>query len=388
MQKTSESTDCKSSRESADVTTMHATALLALLAAAQSSRALSLARPRAATKRTVLRGGSTIDAAPVKRITNFVDRNFFVCGMVASVAVAGLSPGPGQTCEKFVGKYAVATIFVLSGLGLKLSELKKAATNTKLNSLTQGANLLAFPALMLPVISLLRKTSLDGRLLDGLLVTSCLPTTVNMCVALTQASDGDVAAALTNAVIGNLLGVVVTPALVFALMQKSVQLPPAAQVARSLGAKVALPVFVGQLLRRSSSIRSMLEKRKTLAKRAQELALLSVVWCAFSAAFGKGLGVSGSDLAALLVGLPFLHVAILRLCLKVGRTQFPEREATAFAFCASHKTLAFGLPLIRTLFEGSPDLAYYCAPIMVLHPAQLFIGSLFAPGLKERNVTP
>ena len=364
---------------------MHSTALLALLAAVQSSRALSLARPRATTKRTVLRGGSTIDAAPVKRITTFVDRNFFVCGMVASVAVAGLSPGPGQACEKFVGRYAVATIFVLSGLGLKLAELKKAATNLKLNGLTQGANLLAFPALMLPVISLLRKTSLDGRLLDGLLVTSCLPTTVNMCVALTQASDGDVAAALTNAVIGNLLGVVVTPALVFALMQKAVQLPPAAQVARSLGAKVALPVFVGQLLRRSSYIRSMLEKRKTLAKRAQELALLSVVWCAFSAAFGKGLGVSGSDLAALLVGLPLLHVLVLRLCLKIGRTQFPEREATAFAFCASHKTLAFGLPLIRTLFEGSPDLAYYCAPIMVLHPAQLFIGSLFAPGLKERN---
>ena len=245
--------------------------------------------------------------------------------------------------------------------------------------------MIAFPALMLPVISLLRKTSLDGRLLDGLLVTSCLPTTVNMCVALTQASDGDVAAALTNAVIGNLLGVVVTPALVFALMQKSIQLPPASIVAKSLGAKVALPVFVGQLLRRSSFVRSQLEKRKTLAKRAQELALLSVVWCAFSAAFGKGLGVSGSDLAALLVGLPLLHVVILRLCLRVGRTQFQEREATAFAFCASHKTLAFGLPLIRTLFEGSPDLAYYCAPIMVLHPAQLFIGSLFAPGLKERN---
>ena len=384
MQKTTESTDCKSSSESADVRTMHSTALLALLAAAQSSRALSLARPRL-TKRTALRGGSTIDAAPVKRVAAFVDRNFFVCGMVASVAVAGLSPAPGQACEKFVGKYAVATIFVLSGLGLKLAELKKAATNTKLNGLTQGANLLAFPALMLPVISVLRKTSLDGRLLDGLLVTSCLPTTVNMCVALTQASDGDVAAALTNAVIGNLLGVVVTPALVFMLMQKSVQLPPAAQVARSLGAKVALPVFVGQLLRRSQWVRSMLEKRKTLAKRAQELALLSVVWCAFSAAFGKGLGVSGSDLAALLIGLPLLHVFILRLCLKVGRTQFEEKEATAFAFCASHKTLAFGLPLIRTLFEGSPDLAYYCAPIMVLHPAQLFIGSLFAPGLKERN---
>ena len=92
-------TSCTASSESADVTTMHTTALLALLV--QSSRALSLARPRATTKRTVLRGGSTIDAAPVKRITTFVDRNFFVCGMVASVAVAGFSPGPGRGGGRF-----------------------------------------------------------------------------------------------------------------------------------------------------------------------------------------------------------------------------------------------------------------------------------------------
>jgi len=369
---------------------MHAAQLLLALAAVPQGCALSLARPRAAVRRSsparLARGGAATDAgAPLPtRVASFVDRNFFVCGMVASVAAAAIRPGPGRAAEAFVGKYAVATIFVLSGLGLRLNELKTAATNTKLNGMTQAFNLVAFPALAVPLITLLRKTSLDARLLDGLLVTSCLPTTVNMCVALTQASNGNVAAALTNAVLGNLLGVVVTPALVFALMKKSVALPPAAQVAQSLGAKVALPVLAGQVLRRSSAVRSLLEKRKLLAKRLQELALLSVVWCAFSTAFGKGLGVSGADLASLLIGLPLLHVLMLRLCLKIGRTQFEEREATAFAFCASHKTLAFGLPLIRTLFECSPDLAYYCAPIMVLHPAQLFVGSLFAPGLKER----
>ena len=60
---------------------------------------------------------------------------------------------------------------------------------------------------------------------------------------------------------------------------------------------------------------------------------------------------------------------------------------------ASQKTLAFGLPLIKTIFEGSScprvtvcdacdllavrafpsdaNLAYFCAPIMRLHPMQL-----------------
>ena len=31
----------------------------------------------------------------------------------------------------------------------------------------------------------------------------------------------------------------------------------------------------------------------------------------------------------------------------------------AAAYCASHKTLAFGLPLLKTLFAANPDLAYF-----------------------------
>lgn len=45
-------------------------------------------------------------------------------------------------------------------------------------------------------------------------------------------------------------------------------------------------------------------------------------------------------------------------------------------YCASHKTLAFGLPLVNTFFEGNSNLAAYCAPIMFIHPLQLVLGSL------------
>ena len=54
---------------------------------------------------------------------------------------------------------------------------------------------------------------LPPALCDGLTVLACLPTTVNMCVVLTASAGGNVAAALFNAVVGNALGVVATPAL-------------------------------------------------------------------------------------------------------------------------------------------------------------------------------
>ena len=58
-------------------------------------------------------------------------------------------------------------------------------------------------------------------------------------------------------------------------------------------------------------------------------------------------------------------------------------EAVAATFCSSHKTLAFGLPLINTIFEGNANLASYCAPIMLMHPLQLVIGSLIVPYFTE-----
>lgn len=52
-------------------------------------------------------------------------------------------------------------------------------------------------------------------------------------------------------------------------------------------------------------------------------------------------------------------------------------------FTASQKTLAFGLPLINTIFENSPNLASYCTPLLFVHPLQLILGSMLVPRLSE-----
>ena len=82
------------------------------------------------------------------------------------------------------------------------------------------------------------------------------------------------------------------------------------------------------------------------------------------------------------VDAPAQEVAAYTASLGGGAEVLTSCDAVAAAYCASHKTLAFGLPLIRTIFAGSPDLAYYCAPIMILHPLQLLVGSLAVPRLR------
>lgn len=134
-------------------------------------------------------------------------------------------------------------------MGLKLSELTSAASNARLNVAIQSITFGAWPFLVgLPLTRIIRNVSprlLPGPLLDGLLVLTCLPTTINMAVLLTSTCGGNVATALCNTVISNLLGIFVTPALLFHFFGGAmIELPFLGLVAK-LCKRVMLPVGEG-----------------------------------------------------------------------------------------------------------------------------------------------
>jgi sodium/bile acid cotransporter 7 len=55
----------------------------------------------------------------------------------------------------------------------------------------------------------------------------------------------------------------------------------------------------------------------------------------------------------------------------------------AALYVSTQKTLAFGLPIIKTLFGSSPSTATVIAPLLIYHPLQLFVGSILAPSFKR-----
>lgn len=323
------------------------------------------------------------------KIRAFAQKNFFQLGMVVAVSLAKAFPNLGKNGgilrpELFIGKFGVTCVFLLSGLSLELSELKEAASNFKLNSAVQLALFGAWPFLLgAPLVKIIQ-TYLPGLLpqplLDGLLIMTCLPTTVNMCILLTSAAGGSVASALCNAVISNFLGIFATPALLFHFFGASIELPFNEMVVK-LCNKVLLPVAVGQVLR-TTPMKRMYENNSKKFKRLQELILLGIVWNAFCNAFTRGLGLDVKHALALLLLLPSIHSISLGALFQSFQSKIlnlSRGEVVAATFVASHKTLAFGLPIVNTIFEGSPHLASYCAPIMFIHPLQLVIGSILVP---------
>lgn len=352
------------------------------------------------TKRSIndivgIRGGGGDNASPtiVEKTRSFVSKNFFLIGMGVAVSFAKLLPELGKNGgmlrpELFIGKFGVTIIFLLSGLSLKLSELTNAAANLKLNGLIQLMTFGVWPFLVgVPLtkgLELFAPSLLSKPLLEGLLILTCLPTTINMCIILTTASGGNVATALCNTVISNMAGILVTPALLLRFFGTSIELPFFELVSK-LCNKVLLPVAVGQALR-ATPVKDFYTKHSSFFKRLQEIVLLGIVWNAFCNAFTKGLGLDLGNAISLFTILPLLHIGSLMAFFTLFKSKLlnmSKGESVAAAFCSSHKTLAFGLPLINTIFEGNPNLASYCAPLMLIHPLQLVIGSLVVPYFKE-----
>lgn len=81
-------------------------------------------------------------------------------------------------------------VFFLVGLAIKLGELAGAALNFRLNLLTQFFSLGALPAAGLGLSRVLAAGGMHPALADGVLILMALPTTVNMCVILTQSAEG------------------------------------------------------------------------------------------------------------------------------------------------------------------------------------------------------
>jgi sodium/bile acid cotransporter 7 len=53
--------------------------------------------------------------------------------------------------------------------------------------------------------------------------------------------------------------------------------------------------------------------------------------------------------------------------------------------CSTQKTVALGLPLVRIVFAGDPDLGALILPLLAYHLLQLMVASAAAPWWRRWN---
>lgn len=315
-------------------------------------------------------------------------QNGFTLGLLAAVALAFVVPEAGARGgwlrSEVTGRLGVFLIFFLQGLNLPGEALRAGLKQGRLHLFIQGWIFLGAPLVAL-LLTMLAAPWLDPAVRAGVLFLAVLPTTISSAIVLTSNAGGDVAGAVFNTALANLLGVLLTPLwCVLLLSAGGVGELALGPVLLKLVQFLVVPMVLGQLCRPFLKA-TVLPRIKPWIKPVSNAIICFLVFAAFSQSNVEGTWgrAGGAVVFAALAGAAVLLTVVGALVWWSARSLFTAagQRATAF-FCGSQKTLAAGIPMAAVIFgansAGAFDPALLVLPLMAYHPLQLVLGSWLA----------
>ena len=116
--------------------------------------------------------------------------------------------------------------------------------------------------------------------------------------------------------------------------------------------------------------------------------MLFIVYTAFCSSFVSGfwsdLGPAVS-LGALLLVIVYFGAVLALVASGIFWTRLTPPDASAVMFCASHKTLAAGVPMAKLIFASNPAIGLILLPVMLYHPIQLLVGGFLIGWYRKRT---
>jgi sodium/bile acid cotransporter 7 len=314
----------------------------------------------------------------------------FILTLVGTVVLASLLPARGIWVELFhdASVAGIVLLFFLHGAKLSREAILSGVRNWRLHLAVFAATYLLFPLLglglgLLPLLA--------GPVAAGMLFLTLLPSTVQSSIAFTSMAGGNVAAAVCSASLSNLIGVILTPVLVAALMQGG-EAGHALSFAsiEAIVLQLLLPFVVGHLMR--PLIGGWVHRRKKLVTIVDRGSILLVVYAAFGAAVVEGLWhrLGLGDLAMILLLCSVLLGFVLAATWGAAKMMRLNREdAIVLLFCGSKKSLASGVPMAGVLFPPA-QIGLVILPLMLFHQLQLIACAIIARrlGLGNRMIVP
>ncbi|HJW04638.1 MAG TPA: bile acid:sodium symporter family protein [Azospira sp.] len=316
------------------------------------------------------------------RLMAYLKREWFLSGMIGAVLLASLAPQLGRSGGTLQADRAadvgIALVFFLHGLGISFASLKEGLLRWRVHVLVQLFTFAVFPLLWLGLDALVGRW-LPAGLGLGFCYLCALPSTISSSVAMTGLARGNVPAAIFNATLSSLLGIVLTPALIALFVSVGGQWLSFGAAVLSIAKLLLLPLVLGQLLR--PLLHRWHVKHKRFTNLLDRWVILLLVYAAFCDSVASGLWQShglGLLLAALAGAALILALVLLLSTWTARRLGLPVEDEITAVFCGSKKTLASGVPMAKLLFGAHPALGLIVLPIMFYHQLQLFVCSLLA----------
>lgn len=308
--------------------------------------------------------------------------DWFLLGLVAAVVLAYLMPAVGSQSSvipwKLITTVGVALIFFFYGLKLSLDKLKAGLRNWRLHVVVQLITFVVFPVLALLVRPLFEGAK-GAQLWQSIFFLCTLPSTVSTSVVMVSIARGNLPAAIFNASISSLLGIVLTPLWASLFLHTSADSGHLWNLAASLVWQVVLPVAAGVLLNRRFG--HFAEQHKGALRISDQVVILLIVFTAFCESFEEGIfrSFAARDILLLGLGMIGLYLGIFGVVGGLSRVLgFSREDRITALFCGSKKSLVHGSVMASLLFPGMDATGLLLLPLMLYHALQIMLASMMA----------
>ncbi|KAI2471476.1 putative sodium bile acid cotransporter [Annulohypoxylon bovei var. microspora] len=372
----------------------------------------------------------------VKRVTGFVWSNWLVLGFGLACVLGYFFPHVAARGGIIRSEYSIlyggiALIFFINGMQLSPEKLKEHVTNWRLHIVVQGISLILIPVIQLVIVRIVivadgvTSGAVDASILVGMVVVSCIPTTIASNVVMTRNAGGDEAAAIIEVVIGNVVGSILSPWLIYGFLPSGEEfdrLKPAeantlgpmyANVMQQLGLSVLLPLIVGQTLRWTFPKQVSWTLRTFYLAQFCSVLLMLVAWTTFSGAFQTGALTTLPESSVIfnvflniaeyllftaicfwiasppeaLARMVNAYVADSKFGSYIPKTirrvitvrKMPKELVVAVCFCGAAKTTSVGIPLTAAMWSQLDNftISSIQVPVLLYTVEQVFVAQFF-----------
>lgn len=313
----------------------------------------------------------------------------FVVAILGIIAVAYFFPKLGQGDSRFpletISNIGISLIFFFYGLKLSPEKFKSGILNWKLHLLVQFSTFLLFPLIILAFYPLVRNET--GRVLwIAFLFLAALPSTVSTSVVMVSIARGNLPAAIFNASISGLIGIIVTPLWIDMFLTGTANNPELADVYLQLTVKILVPVITGILLQRY--LGKFATRNLRWLNLFDKAVILLIIYKSFAESFSAGVFKSlGIEYIIMIAGAAVaLFFLVYMLTGRISSLlKFNLQDRITAQFCGTKKSLMHGTVFSKILIPESVSLGIILLPLMLFHAIQILIISFIATKLAKRS---
>ncbi|MCG8526642.1 MAG: bile acid:sodium symporter [Opitutales bacterium] len=323
-------------------------------------------------------------------MNKWIKQNYLWLSILLAVFFAWLTPEAGSRDgwlrTPVLTKIGIIFIFFTQGFKLSSSAIAQGIRFWQLHMFCQFWIFLGTPLLSLAIIFTIG-SNWNSDLQTGIFFLSSLPTTITSAVIFVTRTGGNVAGAIFNTILANLVAVFILPTWIL-LYQKttashSFELLP---VLWKLTWLILLPFAVGHLSQRWLS--AFKEKVNRTSTPIHQGIIAMMIYSAFANSFHDNIWEeAGSSATIIALTSSVLLVAIFHSSVFGSSLLFFKKSDSRVSvfFIASQKSLAVGIPYSSALFAENPELgnqSVIILPLLFYHLLQLLLASILSNKLK------